>query len=56
MIVALKAMYHSQTKTDHYEITKILWSCHMADGGSMSEHVIKMFGYGTKIEISDFLF
>ena len=39
MVVSLKAMYQTQAKTERYEITKALWSCHMAEGGSVSEHV-----------------
>ena len=54
MIVAFKAMYQTQAKTERYEITKALWSCHMAEGGSVSEHVIKMFGYGTRLEALGF--
>ena len=55
MIVALKAMYQTQAKTERYEITKALWSCHMAEGVSVSEHVIKMFGYGMRLEALGFL-
>ena len=54
MIVALMAMYQTQTKTERYEITKALWPCHMAEGSSVSEHVIKMFGYGTRLQAQGF--
>ena len=44
MIVALKAMYQTQAKTDRYEITMALWSCHMAEGGSVSGVVLPSVG------------
>ena len=56
MIVALKAMYQTQAKTKRYEITKALWSFHMAEGGSLSEHVIMMFCYGTRLKTLGFPF
>ena len=54
MIVALTAMYQTQAKTERYELTKAMWSCHMAEGSSVSEHVIKMFGYGTRLQTLGF--
>ena len=54
MIVVLTAMFQTQAKTESYEITKVFWSCHMAEGSSASEHVIKMIGYGIRLQTLGF--
>jgi hypothetical protein len=46
----LKAMYQKQARTERYEITKLFWECKMAEGSSVSEHVVKMVGYATRLE------
>lgn len=50
MIEALKAMYQTQARAERYEMTKALWECKMAEGSSVSEHVIKLAGYGNRLQ------
>ena len=54
MIVALMAMYHTRAKTKRYDITKALWSCHIAEGSSASEHVIKVIDCGIRLQTLGF--
>ena len=45
MVTQLNPLYLKQGRTQRYEITKQLWECNMAEGSSISEHVIKLVGY-----------
>ena len=54
MIVVLTAMFQTQAKTESYEITKVFWSCHMAEGSSASEHVIKMIDCSIRLQTLGF--
>ena len=41
MIFNLKEIFQQQARKERYETTKALHSCKMAEGGSVSAHVIK---------------
>ena len=41
MVTQLNALYRKQARTERYEVTKQLWECKMAEGSSLSEHMIK---------------
>ena len=45
MIFNLKEMFHQHTRQERYETTKALHSCKMAEGASVSAHVLKIKGY-----------
>ena len=45
MISNLKEMFQQQARQERYETTKALHSCKMAEGTSVSAHVLKMKGY-----------
>ena len=45
MIFNLKEMFQQQARQERYETTKALHSCKMAEGASVSSHVLKMKGY-----------
>ena len=45
MIFNLKEMFQQQARQERYETTKALHSCKMAEGTSVSAHVLKMKGY-----------
>ena len=45
MIFNLKEMFQQQARQERYETTKALHSCKMAEGTSVSTHVLKMKGY-----------
>ena len=45
METQLNALYLKQARTEHYEIMKQSWESKIAEGGSLSEHVIKLVGY-----------
>ena len=49
MVKQLNALYLKQARTERYEITKQLWECKMAEGSSISEHVIKLVGYAQRL-------
>ena len=44
-IVNLKEMFQQQARQERYDTTKALHSCKMAEGASVSTHVLKMKGY-----------
>src|ERR1043165_2092947 len=44
-----------QAKTEHYEIMKQSWECKMAEGGSLSDHVIKLVGYAQRLSALGFV-
>src|SRR4051812_31881569 len=50
----LNALYLKQARTERYEITKQLWECKMAEGSSISEHVIKLVGYAQRLSALGF--
>ena len=45
MIFNLKEMFQQQARQERYETAKALHSCKMAEGTSVSAHVLKMKGY-----------
>src|SRR3954471_3057751 len=49
MVEQLNALYLKQARTECYEITKQLWECKMAEGSSISEHVIKHVDYAQRL-------
>ena len=46
----LKEMFRQQSRQERYETTKALNSSKMAEGGSVSAHVLKMKGYIDHLE------
>ena len=49
IIIHLKELYDEQSRTERYETSKKLYRCMMAEGSSVSAHVLKMIGYIEKI-------
>ena len=49
MVKQLNALYLKRARTKRYEITKQLSECKMAEGSSISEHVIKLVGYAQRL-------
>ena len=45
MIEGLRGMFENQAWSERYNISKSLFACRLAEGGSVSPHVIKMIGY-----------
>ena len=45
MIFNIKEMFQQQARQERYETIKILHSCKMVEGASVSAHVLKMKGY-----------
>ena len=43
-------MFQQQARQERYKTTKALHSCKMAEGGSVSAHVLKMKGYIDHLE------
>src|SRR3954471_18759270 len=41
----LKTMFHTQPRSERYEISEKFFNCQMEEGGSVSEHAIRMSGY-----------
>src|SRR3954466_132082 len=54
MMTQLNALYMKQARTERYEITKQLWECKMAEGSSISEHMIKLVGYAQRLSARGF--
>src|SRR6266540_6139385 len=50
IVVQLKNLFQAQTRVKRYEMTKALHECKMAEGASVSTHVIKMIGYIDNLE------
>ena len=50
MIAHLKEMFQQQARQERYETMKALHSCKMAEGASVSPHVLKMKGYIDHLE------
>src|SRR3954464_11147101 len=55
MVTQLNALYSKQARTEHYEIMKQSWESKMAEGGSLSEHVIKLVGYAQRLSALGFV-
>src|SRR3954470_24452207 len=55
MVTQLNAMYLKQARTERYKIMKQSWECKMAEGGSISEHVIKLVGYAQRLSALGFV-
>ena len=55
MVIQLNVLYLKQARTERYEITKQLWECKMAEGSSLSEHVIKLVGYAQRLSALGFV-
>src|SRR3954462_1736263 len=55
MVSQLNALYHKQAKTEHFEMMKQSWECKMAEGGSLSEHVIKLVCYAQRLSALGFV-
>jgi hypothetical protein len=49
----LKTMFHTQARSERYEISEKFFNCKMEEGSSVSEHAIKMSGYTQRIEQLD---
>ncbi|KAM7510984.1 hypothetical protein LguiB_009859 [Lonicera macranthoides] len=49
IILHLKELYDEQSRTERYETSKKLYRCTMAEGSSVSAHVLKMIGYIEKL-------
>jgi hypothetical protein len=45
MIQGLCGMFENQVMVGRYTISKALFACKLAEGSSISPHVIKMMGY-----------
>jgi hypothetical protein len=45
MIVGLREMFENQVRVDRFNTSKALFSSKLAEGASVSPHVIKMIGY-----------
>ncbi len=50
IVVQLKNLFQAQARVERYEMTKALHECKMAEGASVSSHVIKMIGYIENLE------
>ena len=50
MIRQLRETFQTQARTERFEVTRSLNSCKMADGSSVSAHVMKMQGYLNHLE------
>ena len=46
----LKGMFQQQARAERYEISQALLDCKMAEGSSVSAHVIKLHGYVQRLE------
>ena len=49
IIQELDALYAIHSRTERYEITHALWNCKMKEGAPVSEHVIKIMGFGQRM-------
>jgi hypothetical protein len=45
MIQGLRGMFDNQARAERYNISKALFACKLAEGNSVSPHVIKMMSY-----------
>jgi hypothetical protein len=49
-ITELKGMFQQQARAERFEISQALLDCKMAEGSSVSTHVIKLHGYIQRLE------
>src|SRR3954468_11823941 len=49
IIQELDALYAKHARTEWYEVTHALWNCKMKEGSPVSEHVIKIMGFGQRL-------
>ena len=49
MMGQLKEMFQTQAKVERYEASSKFFSCMMEENSSVSEHVLKMSGYGDRV-------
>src|SRR4051812_37258857 len=49
IIQDLYALYAKHARTERYEVTHALWNCKMKEGSTVSEHVIKIMGFGQRL-------
>ena len=50
MIEGLRGMFENQARSERYNISKSLFACRLAEGGSICPHVIKLIGYIENLE------
>src|ERR1044072_8673849 len=55
MRTQLNALYLKLARTEYYKIMKQSCECKMAEGGSLSEHVIKLVGYAQRLSALGFV-
>ena len=55
MIFHLKELYDEQSRVERYETSKQLYRCKMAEGSSVSAHVLKMIGFIEKLSSLGFI-
>jgi hypothetical protein len=55
MIVALKDMFHTQARTERFNVSKAFLECKLAEGATVGPHVIKMVDYNQWLERLGFL-
>ena len=56
IVGSLDALYKKQAGTERFEITITLIECNMAEGSSMSEHIVKLAGYVDILALLDLEF
>src|SRR3954464_155398 len=49
IILELDALYAKHARTERYEVTHALWNCKMKEGSPVSDHVIKIMGFGQRL-------
>ena len=49
IIQELDALYAKHARTERYEVNHALWNCKMKEGYPVSEHVIKIMGFGQRL-------
>ena len=42
-------IFQTQVRAERYEISEALFNCKMEEHSSISEHVVKMFGYSQRL-------
>ena len=50
MIVALRDMFQTQTRTERFNVSKAFAETKLAEGALVGPHVIKMVGYTERLE------
>ena len=48
IIQEIDALYAKNARTERYEVTHALWNFKMKEGAPVSEHVIKIMGFGKR--------